>query len=322
MATYLPLKDFFVAKPEHSAEEINKGLTTCKHLLLLPGSYTLNAPLHLINENTVVLGLGLPTLRAGSGDTVIAAADVGGLRICGIMVDAGENKSATLVKIGNAKTKANHADNPAILYDLFVRTGGVSDALADCCLEINSNDVIGDNLWLWRADHAANEVTWEGNRCDNGITVNGNNVTIYGLAVEHFNKYQTIWNGDAGQVYFYQSEIPYDMPGQSAWQHSGVNGYASYKIADRVESHHAWGVGVYSYFRDATGACLDSAIEAPDKPGIELTHCFTYWLNGQPDSIIKHIINDEGEAAICSNKIASIECWPQDASRITKAVIM
>jgi len=71
--------------------------------------------------------------------------------------------------------------------------------------------VIGDNLWLWRADHG-NNVGWTRNPADNGLTVNGNNVSMYGLAVEHFQKFQTVWNGESGKDIFYQSEMPYDVP--------------------------------------------------------------------------------------------------------------
>lgn len=71
------------------------------------------------------------------------------------------------------------------------------------------------------------------------MIVNGNDVTMYGLMVEHFLEYQTLWNGNGGRTYFYQSEIPYDVPDQASWMsHNGtVNGYASYKVADTVTSH-------------------------------------------------------------------------------------
>ena len=73
-------------------------------------------------------------------------------------------------------------------------------------------------------------------------------MTIYGLFAEHFQEYQTLWNGEGGRVYFYQSELPYDAPDQSRWQHDGVPGYASYKVADSVHRHEAWGLGVYGVF--------------------------------------------------------------------------
>ena len=41
--------------------------------------------------------------------------------------------------------------------------------------------------------------------------VDGDDVTTYGLAVEHTLEDLTVWNGEGGQVYFYQSELPYDV---------------------------------------------------------------------------------------------------------------
>ncbi len=64
---------------------------------------------------------------------------------------------------------------------------------------INSNDVIGDNAWLWRADHGSG-FSWNDAKCKNGIVVNGANVTYFGLAVEHTQEYQTLWNGNGGHV--------------------------------------------------------------------------------------------------------------------------
>ena len=76
--------------------------------------------------------------------------------------------------------------------------------------------------------------------------VNGNNVTLYGLFVEHHQQFQVLWNGERGRTYFYQSEIPYDPPDQASYTSApGVKGWASYKVADSVTHHEAWGLGVY-----------------------------------------------------------------------------
>jgi hypothetical protein len=50
--------------------------------------------------------------------------------------------------------------------------------------------------WLWRADHAAGgPVTYDSNPCKNGLIVDGDDVTTYGLAVEHTEQDLTVWNG-------------------------------------------------------------------------------------------------------------------------------
>ena len=105
-------------------------------------------------------------------------------------------------------------------------------------LRINSNDTIVDHTWIWRADHGSG-VGWNLNTSANGLVVNGNRVTAYGLFVEHHQQFQVLWNGNAGRTYFYQSEIPYDPPDQASYS-SGrspgrrINGWASYKVADGV----------------------------------------------------------------------------------------
>lgn len=138
----------------------------------------------------------------------------------------------------------------------------------------------------------------------NGLIVNGDDVTIYGLFNEHHNEYQTIWNGNGGRLYFYQSEIPYDVPDQESWMSNNgtVNGYASYKIGDGVTSHEAWGLGIYSYFRDAL-VKLENAIEAPSNPGIKPHHLTTIWLNGTAGSEITHIVNGKGGSVTSSDNM-------------------
>lgn len=79
-------------------------------------------------------------------------------------------------------------------------------------VEINSGNVVLDDLWLWRADHHIGGITKSSqNPTDIGIEVNGDHVTAYGLASEHCLKDLVSWNGNYGKVYFYQSEFPYDV---------------------------------------------------------------------------------------------------------------
>jgi len=166
---------------------------------------------------------------------------------------------------------------------------------ADACLVINSHDVIVDHTWLWRADHGAG-AQWDVNRAKNGLIVNGDDVTIYGLFNEHFQEHQTLWNGERGSVYFYQSEIPYDPPSQKQWMDGEKKGYASYKVADHVQSHRAWGLGIYSFFgvhqETNSGVRLKSAIEAPDTKEVRFTHITRF--AGRSGGI-DHAINAQGE---------------------------
>lgn len=291
----ISIDQFYIAQPgTSSATAINNALSQGKHLLFTPGVYHLSDTIRITNANTVVLGIGIPTLIPDNGTSAIAVSDVDGVKIAGITIDAGPVNSPTLLEVGSSGSALNHAANPTSLHDVTIRTGGATTGKNDVSLKINSNDVIADQLWIWRADHGAG-AGWTSNVSKNGLVVNGNNVTIYGLFNEHHNEYQTLWNGNGGRVYFYQSEIPYDVPNQSGWmsKNGTVNGYASYKVADSVTSHEAWGLGIYSYFRDAP-VKLDSAIEVPNVQGVKIHHATTIWLSGTPGSEITHIINNLG----------------------------
>jgi len=162
-------------------------------------------------------------------------------------------------------------------------------------ITINADDTIIDNIWAWRADHGQG-VGWDVNTADTGVVINGDDVTAYGLFVEHYQKYQTIWTGERGRTIFYQSELPYDPPSQAAWQHAGVNGWASYKVGGRVHTHEAWGMGVYSYFNQNVDIREETAIEVPKKSSVVLHDAVTVFLNGSGG--IEHTINEAGTPLI------------------------
>ncbi|KAI1147376.1 hypothetical protein F4825DRAFT_151539 [Nemania diffusa] len=288
----ISINDFYMAQPtDTSAASINAALGTGKHILFTPGIYQLDDTLHVGNADTVILGLGQPSLIPINGRPAISVADVDGVTIAGLIIDAGQVTSPTLIEIGPQGSVANHAANPTFLYDLTVRTAG--HCKNDAGMIINSHNVVGDQLWLWRADHG-DGAAWNSNPTKNGVVVHGDDVTIYGLFNEHHKEYQTLWIGNGGRLYFYQSEIPYDPPEQKSWMCEGANGYASYKVADTVTSHEAWGLGIYSYFRDSP-AKLENAIEVPELPGVKLHHLTTVWLTGTPGSEITHIVNGLGD---------------------------
>ena len=292
---YISLDNFYVAKPDvDSADTINTALRSGKHLLFTPGIYKLDKAIEVNNPNTILLGMGLASLQSTNGNECIKISDVDGVKVAGLLFDAGNKDSATLLKVGETASSKSHASNPIVLSDVFFRVGGFlqSNTNSDSCVVINSNDVIGDNFWVWRADHG-NYVGWNSNKTKNGIIVNGDNVTIYALMVEHFHEYQTLWNGNGGRTYFYQSEMPYDVPNQSSWMshNNSVNGYASYKVADDVTSHEAYGLGMYLYNRDAT-VTQNTVMEIPDVTGVKVHNVCSVMLTGNPG--VDHVINNTG----------------------------
>ncbi|HTA89624.1 MAG TPA: coagulation factor 5/8 type domain-containing protein [Polyangiaceae bacterium] len=283
--------NFYIAKAGDTAATLNAALTAGKHLLFTPGIYHLEASLDIENKDTVVIGLGLATLIPDNGTPAITIADVDGVKIAGFIVQAGLKNSDNLIVVGPGPSTVSHVGNPIALYDISCRVGGAAAGKATACVTVNSNDVLGDNWWLWRADHTYG-VGWDQNVSLHGLVVNGNNMTMYALFCEHFEDYQTLWNGNGGRLYFYQSEMPYDPPNQAAWQHDGENGYPSYKVADTVTTHQALGLGVYAVFQ--TPVTADNAIEAPTSAGVQMSHMVTTCFGGVDGSQITHIFNGQG----------------------------
>jgi len=297
----VPIERFYLAKPDtDDSASLNAALSQGKHLLLTPGIYHLQSAIRVTHSGTIVLGLGYATLQPANGIPALVVDDVDGVKLGGVLIEAGATSAPTLVQIGEAGARVSHAADPICLWDLCCRAGGAQAGKADCLLTINSHDTVGDNLWLWRADHGRG-VGWKSNVNKNGIIVNGDNVTIYGLFVEHTQEYQTLWNGNGGRVYFYQSELPYDPPSQEAWKHGEANGYASYKVADTVTTHEAWGLGVYCVFY-AAPVVAENALETPVALGVKLHHMVTIRLGGQRNSGMNHVVNGHGAAVITSRK--------------------
>jgi hypothetical protein len=288
----VPLTSFYIAQPgRDSATTINAQLAKGKNLLLAPGIYDLAEPLRVTRPDTLVIGLGFATLHPTNGTAAITTADVDGIDIAGLLIDAGPQQSPVLVEIGTQASHAAHAKNPVLLHDVFFRVGGAGVGRAKVDLLINSNDTIIDHTWIWRADHGAG-VGWTSNLSDNGLVVNGNNVTAYGLFVEHHQQYQVLWNGNHGRTYFYQSEIPYDPPDQPSFTSApGTNGWASYKVVDNVTTHEAWGLGIYSVFRHPN-VTLTRAIEVPVTPAVRFHHMIAVALDNLGE--ISNVIDDKG----------------------------
>lgn len=256
----LPISSFYIAHPVDSAATINAALAAGQNLLFTPGIYQVNGTINVTRPDTVVLGLGLATLVSNGGNTVLSTADVNGVRIAGLMVDAGTTNSQTLIHIGPAGSSASHASDPTVLSDVFARIGGATAGRATQTLVVNSANVIGDDLWLWRADHGnGGTVGWSTNTAANGLVVNGANVTIYGLAVEHYQAVQVQWNGSGGKDYFYQSEMPYDVPNQASWMDGSARGYPSFAVGGSATCFQGYGLGVYCFFSTNNSVVSDNA---------------------------------------------------------------
>ena len=303
----LPISSFFIASPSTDVQQINAALASGQNLILTPGVYQLDRSIEVKRPDTVVLGLGLATLVPQSGNAAITIGEVDGVEVSGLIVDAGPVNSPVLFQIGKPNgSKPNDPTDPVTLNDVYFRIGGATLGRATTSLEVDHDNVILDDIWAWRADHGANpaEIGWTVNVGDHGLVVNGDNVTALGLFVEHYEKEQVLWNGNGGETIFYQSELPYDPPIQSAWMDGSANGYPSYVVSDGVTTHQAYGLGIYSFFdptrNNGNFITEDNAMTVPVVPGDVTVHdAGTVFLSGTGQ--ITHVINGTGATVSQTN---------------------
>jgi hypothetical protein len=291
--TSIPISKFFIASPSTSVLAIDAALLLGKNLILTPGVYDLKAPILVTRPNTVVLGLGFPTLVPQNGTAAMDVLGVPGVKLSGMIFDAGPKNSPVLLQVGGPLASlTGSASDPTLVQDVFFRIGGATAGEATDSLVVNSSHVILDDIWAWRADHGAG-VGWTDNVADNGLTVNGNDVTAYGLFVEHYQKDQVIWNGQHGEDIFFQNEMPYDAPDQASWmQTPTTDGYPAFVVSPKVTSFTGFGLGSYCFFEEGVPIESATAFQVPNTPGVQLNDILTRFLSGSGG--IQHVVNDTG----------------------------
>ena len=169
----LLLSRSYVTSPTDTAAVINAKLSAGLHVVVTPGVYQLDAPLKLGTPGQVLLGLGLATLVSAKQNSVVEVGDVDGARVAGFILQAGPPVSAdaanstantvapVLLQWGSGAGYAGSATAPGFMHDIFVRVGGpdgttLHPVAAQAMIHVHNGHVIGDNMWLWRADHAKN----------------------------------------------------------------------------------------------------------------------------------------------------------------------
>jgi hypothetical protein len=309
LGTSVPMSQFFVADPSMSAATINTALSEGCNLFFTPGVYNLNQTLNVTHADTTILGIGFPTLIPQNGVNTMQISDVNGVRLQGLLFDAGTVNSAALLTVGTAGSTASHASDPISVQDVFFRIGGDIAGQATASLVVNANDTIVDDIWAWRADHGnSGTVGWTTNTADNGMTVNGNNVEATGLFVEHYQKYEVTWNGQNGKIIFFQNEMPYDPPNQAAWMNGSTNGYAAIKVANSVTAFEAWGLGSYCFFNVNPAVNSARAYEAPATAGVKWHDLLTVSLGNK--GTITNVINTTGATTPTNTTPSNVVSYP------------
>src|ERR1035437_4962932 len=305
--TSLPMTQFFVVTPGATTAQITGALANGCNLFFTPGVYHVNQALNITKANSVVLGSGYPTIVNDSGVDTRHVANGDGVRRKGLLFDAGTTQASTLLTIGTAGNTTSHASNPVTIQDVFFRIGGQFAGKVTNSLTVNSYDTIIDHIWAWRADHGAG-VGWTANTADTGLTVNGNNVLATGLFVEHYQKYEVLWNGQNGKIIFFQNEMPYDPPNQASWMNGTTNGYAAIKVANSVTTFEAWGLGSYCYFNVNPAVVSARAFEAPQVAGVKWHNLSTVSLGNV--GLIINVINTTGPTTPTNTTPATVTTYP------------
>jgi hypothetical protein len=296
----IPLSKFFVASPGMSGAAITAALARGKDLILSPGVYDLDQPIVVPHPDTVVLGLGMATLVPQRGNAALKVVPNRGVKLSGLIIDAGPVNSPVLVSVGTPGPSS--ASDPDLIQDVFFRIGGAATTPVSATVSLldNAGNSIIDNIWAWRADHG-NAVGWTVNTGDTGVTVTGNNVTAYGLFTEHYQKNEVIWSGQGGTDIFFQNELPYDPPSQSAWMASPTqDGYPAFLVTPNVKSFQGYGMGSYVVFIQTSATLFNAeAFQAPKTPGVQFHDLLGVWIAGSGGD--NSIINGVGGPVTSTN---------------------
>ncbi|MBA4849199.1 hypothetical protein [Emticicia sp. BO119] len=296
------LTDWYIAKEGDTDVEINNALRAGKNIFFTPGHYALNAPIQVNRKDAILLGTGIASVTLEPTEKniwgCIYVDDKDGIIVAGLLMDS-FNSTTYQIRVGNEDAKADHSTNPILLTDITCRVGGVQskNIQIHASMQLSSNNVVGDHFWLWRADHGSQRggnLRWTRDRCKNGLIVTGDDVTLYGLFAEHYQEYEVLWLGERGRTYFLQNEPPYDAPNQPSWSSQGgrVDGYAAYKVANKVKQHQGIGMGSYAVFTGTDGKVNKSnGFEIPNSPNVKLEKmCITRFAGpGQIQNVINGI---------------------------------
>ncbi len=281
----VPLSRFFIANPGTPVSQVDAALARGEDLILTPGVYALDAPIVAPHPGTVIMGLGFATLVPQDGTPALVVVRNSGVKVAGLVIDAGPVTSPVLMSVGTPAHDPASASDPDLVSDVFFRIGGAETTPTSATVSLldNADNSVIDDVWAWRADHnQGNNAGWTFNQGATGVVVTGDNVTAYGMAVEHYQKYEVIWSGNNGTDIFFQNELPYDPPSQADWMASPAqDGYPAFYLAPNIRSFNGYGMGSYAVFISTNATLYDQeAFEAPTSCDVAFHDVFTVWIAG------------------------------------------
>ena len=235
-----PKPEVKVIKNNYDINELTKDDNILNNVIIVisPNVYQLCRSIK-VSGTFVILGIGMPTIRAPKTEPAIVASDINGGILAGILVEASLGTKDCLINWGGDIAEDNNNEY-SFIHDLYCRVGGNLDP-RKCCVrvseamvKISKSKTIIDNAWLWVADHGKHmlpsgmcnvdkdkdkdkatwEDVWNNSYCPTCliVTETADNVVAYCLQAEHSTGDDIVkWYGKNGKIYMFQSEFPYHL---------------------------------------------------------------------------------------------------------------
>ena len=228
--------------PGDSAATINSALGPGPEPVLHAGHLPARPALNVTRADTVVTGIGFPTLVPTTRQRGADVDDVAGVNVSSLVVDAGtaEQRAADPTRRRAVRTSTTRPTRRAC------RTSSSASARASrarrprrcrSTATTPSSTTSGRGVPTTAAPPRAGRST----AAATGVEVNGNDVLATGLFVEHYQKYEVLWNGERGRTIFFQNEMPYDVPDNAVVAEPDRRGVRG--VQGRVDRDHAPDLG-------------------------------------------------------------------------------
>ena len=232
------------------SQAINNALATGKNLLLTPGVYDVDQTIKVKRADTVVLGLGIATLTRGrTASSPLTVGDVPGVDIAGVIDRRRPGQLAGAAAVGSAPEHGSNARRHQTTRPTRRRCRTCSSASAARTSARPTVEPRGQQRQRRSSTTSgpggpttATASAGRSTRPTPASIVNGDNVTATGLFVEHYQKYNVIWNGENGtdDLLPERDAVRPAEPGRLAARRRS-SATPAYKVADSVKTHEALG---------------------------------------------------------------------------------
>jgi len=290
-------------------------------LLVTPAIYGLDEPIYVSTPHFVVLGIGMPTLVATKGlSALVVSRNAEDVRVAQVLLEAG-----TKLQVDSTEPLLFWRGSNGVASDLFARVGVFSYETefhksclvpqANVMVRADGDSMVFDNAWLWHADHDDCTENLDTDHPDppksdeafsaTGLQVNGDNVIGYGVAVEHTKADHVQWEGDNGQLFFFQSELPY-----SSNLDFGKEGSVGFRVGYSVQNFTGYGVGVYQVFNKYS---METSFRFP--ASVKMYNMFTWCITGNRSGLGELACTSPGlghcEEGDCDGNSCQLLAWPR-----------